>query len=171
MIFSIQARIPEKLSQLDKIVRDEVLAHVTAATKDITEKAARNLSGGILRRRSGAGLASLESKVVGTANKIEGRVGSKKFYLRMLETGIQPHPISLKRFRGRGRNRRPIRRGPRGMPVGSGLFRTKVMHPGVPARPWLSSVGKEYEAGAGRVLARRIEQAIAKPGPVREVRA
>jgi hypothetical protein len=97
----------------------------------ILRRAQANLSGRFLQVRSGKGIGSLRTSVKSSNTTVVGTVGSPVFYLRILHTGFPAQELHTEKtgfafFKG------------------GHLVRAKsIHHPGVSARPWLSTAADE----------------------------
>lgn len=92
----------------------------------VKRRARANLSGRVLRRQTGVLANSVTAAVSPSGTAVV--IGTNTFYGRIHEFGapgpwvIRPRTGQALRFTGRG---------------GETIFRRQVVHPGLPARPWL----------------------------------
>jgi phage gpG-like protein len=99
----------------------------------LVERAAKqNLSGRVLRVRTGRLRSSVTTAVSGSGTDLEGRVGTNVPYGAVHEFGARPHAIFPLRAR-----RLRFQTG------GRVVFSRRVQHPGAPPRPWLGPALQE----------------------------
>ena len=118
-------RTPELIAWMREAMR--------TSTAAIMRRAQENLGGRFLKVRTGAGLASLRTRISTTRNSVTGTVGTPLFYLRILHAGFPAQELTTKK-------------GGFSFFKGGQQIRTKsIHHPGVAARPWMRVAAEESQ--------------------------
>lgn len=122
-----------KLRALPEAVRGRLRSVIVRDTKDLATLVRSNLSGAVLKTRTGKLLASIKSELVESATSIFGRVYSQG----VAYAGIQEHGGQTK-----AHMIYPVRAQALHFFIGNKeIFAKSVRHPGskIPARPYLGS--------------------------------
>jgi phage gpG-like protein len=131
----IETRTTGDLALLPKLERASFQAMQRSVLR-VLRRAMQNLTGRFLRVRTGRLRASLTARAFVLGNEVVGVVGTNVFYGRIHEEGV-PHPWPIV-----PRRKKALR-----FTVGGKVvFARRVMHPGLKARPWLSTAAEESRA-------------------------
>ena len=121
-------------------VRREFTAAMKIWVADIVRKAKDNLSGRMLRSRSGEGVRSVKGRVTSTQDGVRGVVGTPIFYLRILHTGFPAQELTTKK------------KGFTILQNGHFIRVKSIQHPGVSPRPWLQDATERSIEGGKKAF-------------------
>ena len=148
---------------------------VRVAANQIVElwfrRAFMNLSGRVVRSRSGKTARGLRARVAVQGSAVVGGVGTDWFVGHILETGARAHPIDalrVERLAGFGRRATSRRRAAGKIKAhalafqwgGRTVIYRRVKHPGIRPFPWATRALQESEQEAAVIFEREVKRVL-----------